>query len=79
MLRRIGRQRRKWGFVPTGDRSKEKIIAAGLNLGSIESLLRVDVSYLKASGELLRHVVLARGSTGLKGRRRSLDAEINDA
>jgi len=37
----------KMVFVPRGDQSKEMIIEAGLNLGSIDSLPLIDTSHLK--------------------------------
>ncbi|KAH8809215.1 ribose 5-phosphate isomerase A-domain-containing protein [Xylogone sp. PMI_703] len=50
-------------FVPTGDQSKELILEAGLNLGSIDNLPLVDTS----------------ADVGLKGKRQLLDVAFDGA
>jgi ribose 5-phosphate isomerase A len=69
----------KMTFIPTGDQSKQMIIEAGLNLGSIDSLPLIDASQEKFVGESERGVASGQGEISLRGKRRSLDVAFDGA
>jgi ribose 5-phosphate isomerase A len=66
-------------FVPTGDQSKQLIIEAGLNLGSIDALPPVPQGSPRASGTTALHVATGLQDLGLYGKRESLDVAFDGA
>jgi ribose 5-phosphate isomerase A len=66
-------------FIPTGDQSKQMIIEAGLNLGSIDSLPLIDASQEKIVGKSERGFASDQGEISLRGKRQSLDVAFDGA
>jgi len=65
-------------FVPTGDQSKQLIIEAGLNLGSIDALPPVQEDR-RASAGTAYSVATGQQDLGLLGKRESLDVAFDGA
>ncbi|KAI9053024.1 hypothetical protein LZ554_003294 [Drepanopeziza brunnea f. sp. 'monogermtubi'] len=66
-------------FVPTGQQSKQLIIEAGLQLGSIDALPPVKIVESELSGLSALHVATGVQDLGLKGKQQSLDVAFDGA
>jgi ribose 5-phosphate isomerase A len=66
-------------FVPTGFQSRELIVEAGLPLGEIDSLVPLDVTKYKMTGDSHHKVATGKQDMALKGQRVMLDVAFDGA
>ena len=66
-------------FVPTGFQSRELIVEAGLPLGEIDSLVPLDVTKYKKTGDSHHKVATGKQDMALKGERVMLDVAFDGA